>query len=270
MSKSRSKSHRRESRIEVRRFCSAAALALSLLLAVTSPAWAGVELEARYWVPDVGGGGALDLDGLPVDLDLGQDLGLEVDEAIEGRLTIRPGAGFFFRARYQNLAAQGSETVDLGVSAGGINLQILVDTESTLDYDYAGVALGWQFRNPQQNFRIGPFVEAKGVQGDAAITVSVFGQSQGLVEDFEAGFLSVGALMEIEPSDRWQVFAEYSVLVEDDEADLTDAEVGVRFFPNETVGLGVGFRSLQIEGAVDNVLLDLEYEGAFATVLFRF
>ncbi|MCG8456370.1 MAG: hypothetical protein MI919_08810 [Holophagales bacterium] len=247
-------------------FCFLVGLAASALPAAAD--W--LELEARYWAPDVSGGGAVDVGGFPIDLELGRDLGLEADAAPEGRITIRPGLGFFLRGRYTTLSSDGIETTDLGFTVGGIAVQLLVETESVLDFDYGGVALGWQFTSPGKKVRIGPFVEAKGVRGDASIQVRALGISQGFANDFEAGFASAGALLEIQPTDRWQIFAEASVLIEDDDADLTDAEVGVRFYPTDVLGLGVGYRTFQVDGTIDGVVLDLDYDGAFGSVQLRF
>lgn len=240
------------------------------LIAASPVLGGGLELEARYWQPEISGGGALELEGIPVDIELGQDLGLDVDGSLEGRFMLRPGAGFFLRARYQNLSAEGSRGLDFDFDLGPIGLQVQLETESLLDFDYAGFAIGWQLQSKTRSFRLGPFIEAKGVRGDSAILVSVLGRQQGLREDFEGGFLAFGGLLEVEPTDRLQFFAEVSVLVEDDEADLTDAEVGVRFFANDTVGFGGGYRILEISGSVDEVLLDLEYDGVFGSVMFRF
>ncbi|KXJ04856.1 hypothetical protein AC249_AIPGENE8926 [Exaiptasia diaphana] len=149
---------------------------------------------------------------------------MDVDGALEGRITARPGAGFFLRARYQNLDASGTQVLDFDVDVGGVELPIEVDLDSFLDFEYGGVALGWQFRSAQGKLRIGPFAEAKGVRGSTGLEAALLGQSAGLVEDFEGGFLSYGVLLEIEPTDRLQLFAEISVLADDDEADLTDTE----------------------------------------------
>lgn len=246
----------------------AAVLALLLLPSSASADW--LELEARYWAPDLSGGSSVEAGSSSVSVDFGDDLGLDVDESLEGRLTIRPGLGFFLRGRFQNLSAAGDQAASLPIEIEGQVFQLTVDTATVLDFDYAGVALGWQFRGPDNRVRVGPFVEAKGVRGDASIFLSAFGVSEGFAEDFEAGFAAAGGLLEIQPSDRLQLFAEISVLIEDDEADLTDWEAGLRFFVNDTLGLGVGYRSFSIDGEIDDVPLDLEYEGGFGTLLLRF
>lgn len=240
-------------------------------LASPDPALAGsFEIEARYWSPSVSGGSAVDVAGIPLAVDLERDLGLDVDESLEGRLMIRPGLGFFLRGRYQELEAAGAQATDFGFDVGGINLDLAVDTATTLDFEYAGVALGWQYVTPSGAVRIGPFVEAKGVRGNASILLSALGESAGFAEDFEAGFASAGALLEIRPTPQLRIFAEVSVLVEDIDADLTDAEIGFHWFVNDTFGVGLGYRLFEIDGTIDGVPLKLEYEGGFATLLLEF
>ena len=237
-------------------------------LLIASPVLGGSwELEARYWTSEFTGSAFVN--GLPTNVNPSIDLDMDVDGALEGRITARPGAGFFLRARYQNLDASGTQVLDFDVDVGGVELPVEVDLDSFLDFEYGGVALGWQFRSAQGKLRIGPFAEAKGVRGSTGLEAALLGQSAGLVEDFEGGFLSYGVLLEIEPTDRLQLFAEISVLADDDEADLTDTEVGLRYFPRPSLGIGLGYRTLEIDGSVDDVPLNLEYEGAFATLLFR-
>lgn len=247
------------------------AATFAFAFAFAAPAAADwLELEARYWAPTLGGGGSATFEGVQVDLDLERDLGLDVDESLEGRLTIRPGAGFFLRGRFQNLSSAGTGTADLDVVLGTVDLGLRVATDGVLDFEYANLALGWQYESPQGKVRIGPFAEAKGVRGDASIRLSALGQSVQFADDFEGAFGAVGGLVEIQPTSRFQVFAEVSVLVEGDDADLTEAEAGLRFFATETLGLGVGYRSLQIDGTIDDIPLDLEFEGGFASLVLRF
>ena len=246
----------------------AVALTSLFVLLTASPVLGGSwELEARSWTSEFTGSAFVD--GLPVNLDPIVDLEMDVDDAVEGRLTVRPGAGFFFRARYQTLNASGNQNLDFDVDVGDLEIPVEVGLESFLDFDYAGVALGWQFRSPQGKLRIGPFAEAKGVRGSTGIDATALGQTAGFVEDFEGGFLSYGVLLEIEPSDRLQFFAEISVSADSDEADLTDTELGVRYFPRRNLGLGLGYRTLEIDGSIDDVPLNLEYDGLFATLLLR-
>ena len=229
---------------------------------------AAVELEARYWTSEFTGSAFVD--GVPVPLDGTIGLEMDVDDAVEGRLTVRPGAGFFLRARYQTLSAAGVQELGLSVDLpGGGDLSVEVGLESFLDFDYGGVALGWQFRGPAGRWRVGPFVEAKGVRGSTGIDVTFLGQSAGIREDFEGGLVTYGALLEILPSDRWLVFAEMSVSAEDD-VDLNDMEFGLRYFPSDRLGLGLGYRVLEIEGFVDDVPLNLEYEGIFGSLLLMY
>ncbi len=226
-----------------------------------------LELEARYWTSDFTGSAFVD--GVPAEINPQVLLDMDVDESLEGRLTVRPGAGIFLRARYQTLSSAGTQDLDFNFELPGGDIPVAVGLSSFLEFDYGGVALGWQFRNAPGKWRIGPFVEAKGVRGSTGIDVSLLGQTEGVTTDFEGGILSYGALVEVMPSSRLQLFAEMSVSAEDD-VDLNDMEIGLRFFPTPRVGLGLGYRVLEIEGTVDDVPLSLEYEGAFGSLLLTY
>lgn len=249
------------------------AVQLVLLALLSVPAGASyllgsaVELEARYWTSEFTGSAFVD--GVPAEIDPQILLDMDVDESIEGRLTLRPGAGIFLRARYQTLSSAGTQDLDFNVDLPGGEVPVTVGLTSFLDFDYGAVALGWQFRNAAGKWRIGPFVEAKGVRGSTGIDVTLLGQTDGVREDFEGGILSYGALVEIMPTPQLQLFAEMSVSAED-EVDLNDMEFGLRYFPTPRVGLGLGYRVLEIEGSVDDVPLSLEYEGAFGSLLLTY
>lgn len=225
-----------------------------------------VELEGRLWSADFDGradGG----EEFPV-LALDQTLDFDSDEVLEGRFTFRPGLGLFARAAYSELSTRGGR--DVAVSL--IDFPIVIDSRLTtgLDLEYGRLALGWQFVSPKKLLRVGPYVEVKAFRGDARVALTGPVLEATLTEDFEAAFASVGGLVEAQPLEKLQVFAELSVLVEEDQADLSDAEIGVRFFPVGVLGIGAGYRSVDIDGEIDRVRLDIDFSGFFFTALLRF
>jgi hypothetical protein len=70
--------------------------------------------------------------------------------------------------------------------------------------------------------------------------------------------------------DKLQIFADASVLVGEDDVDFLDAELGARFYPIYMVGIGLGYRVIEIDGLVDNLKLDLDFKGFFGSVVLRF
>jgi hypothetical protein len=226
----------------------------------------GLELEARYWAPDLSGKATLDGDFPDIGLDLGDLLDMSADAVPEARLTFRPFLGIFARGTYSTFSNSGETGFDLGSLPIDLDARI----NSSLDFDYYRLGLGWQFVTPKKTLRIGPYVEAKGLSGDAAISVTSRIGDISESESFDAVFGSVGGLLEIQPTDKFQIFADVSVLVGEDDADFLDAELGARFYPIYMVGIGLGYRVVEIDGVVDNIRMDVDFKGVFASAVLRF
>ncbi|MEM1181666.1 MAG: hypothetical protein AAGM22_25205 [Acidobacteriota bacterium] len=236
---------------------------------LTAPAFAGGELEVRWWSPDLSS--TVTAEGVAfepaLELPTSLDLGLEAEEEVEGRLLLRSSWGLFLRAAYQNVTSSGSTGLTIGV----VDLPFSVDSEivTDLDFEYGRLALGWMFGPEDGPLQVGIFAEAKGVRGDAAITASALGFSAGVAEDFEAGVPAAGAILRAKIHRQVEIFAEASVNVESDEAEVTDYEVGARFLVTDGFAVGAGYRSLEIKGTFDSIDVDYELDGFFASAVVR-
>jgi hypothetical protein len=225
----------------------------------------GLELEARYWIPDLSG--SAQLEEFPdIGLEVDQLLGMDADAVPEARLTFRPFLGIFLRGTYSTFSNSG----EIGIDDPGFPIDLGARISSSLDFDYARLGIGWQFVTPNKTLRIGPYVEAKGLSGDAGIELrsSIVDLTES--ESFDAIFGSAGGLLEIQPSDRFQIFADASVLIGESDADFLDAELGVRFYPVYTVGIGVGYRAIEVDGVVDGLAMNVDFKGFFGSVVLRF
>lgn len=229
----------------------------------------GVELEARYWVPDINGSAALAELDPPPELDVAGLLGIEADGVPEARLTFRIFLGLYARVGYQTMSNSSHQTVEdtIGLPEW---IQLGSSASTDLDVDYGRFALGWRFEPPEKIFSIDVFAEAKGLSGDAAASLTSPIYSVSVSESFEAVIPSVGAGAEIRPSEKWQIFGEASFEVGYDEADMTDWELGFRFFPVDTFGIGGGYRVMDVDGTIDEVLLEVDWKGFFLSGLLRF
>ena len=227
----------------------------------------GIELEGRYWAPDVNGSASLADFDLPPNLDISGLLGLEADGVPEGRFTFRILLGFYVRATYQRMDNSGERSIG---DLLPIPLPIDGTATSNLDFDYGRLALGWRFVFPKKVFSIGAFAEAKGFSGDAGLSVDSSIFSDSVSESFEAVIPSVGVVAEINPSEKFQIFGEVSLAVGYDDADMADWELGMRYFPTGIFGIGAGYRVMDLDGVIDNVLLNVDWKGAFLTAMLKF
>ena len=243
-------------------------LLTTLALAVPEKARAlGIELEGRYWAPDLSGSAGLADFDLPPDLDVSGLLGLDADGVPEGRFTFRILLGFYIRATYQQMNNSGSRSIS---DILPFPLPIDGSINSNLDFDYGRLALGWRFVFPKKVFSIGAFAEAKGFSGDAGASVSSSIINESISESFEAVIPSLGAVAEVNPSDKWQIFGEVSFAVGYDDADMMDGELGLRYYPTKIFGIGAGYRVMDLDGRIDNVLLDVDWKGLFLSGVLRF
>jgi len=199
-----------------------------------------------------------------LDIPTSLDLGVEADEEIEGRLMLQAGWGLFIRAAYQNIGSAGSTAIDLGVI--GLPFDVTAQVDSTLDFEYGRLAIGWMFGPENGPMQFGVFAEAKGVRGDVGLTASALGISAGVTDEFEAGVPAAGAMVRFRVHPRIQILAEASVAVDTDEADVTDYEVAARFEFTDGFAVGAGYRSLEIEGTFDDdITVDFQLDGPFVT-----
>lgn len=247
-------------------FALATLVAAAVLFFSPRPASAIVDLEARYWFPDATGGiSSADDFGLGVDF---ADLGLTADDTFEGRLTLRPGLGFYIRIAYANISTAGN--LDTQVDFPGDFLPPVPYTlRSTLDFDYGRLAVGWGPPLPGELVSFAVFVEAAGIQGDVSASATGLGITETASESFDGGFLAAGGWLQVEVG-KLQIFGEAAFGINYDvfqDADTTDYELGIRYKVAPILGLGVGWRSLELKGDIDGIRPDISWEGAFLTAV---
>lgn len=231
----------------------------------------GLELEARWWAPSVSGSAGLDDFDFDPELDVTDVLGLDADDVFEGRVTFRAFLGFYIRAAYQKMNNSGSLNlgdeldlpIDLPIDIGG-------SINSSVDFDYGRLALGWRFVFPEKIFSIGVFAEAKGFSGEASAGIDLPFFEDSVSESFEAIIPSVGGVIEIWPSETFQLYGEASWAVGYDDANMLDAEVVARYYPVKVLGLGLGYRVMDLDGVIDNVVMSVDWKGFFLSGVLTF
>jgi hypothetical protein len=244
---------------------------LSMTIQPAGSASAEVILEARQWAPDLSGQIRVDSSDLIDTIDLTQDLGLQDDEAFEGRLLVRPSKRTLFRVGWTPLTLTGEQVVSRTIVFLGREFDISSRVLSELELDYGRLGFAWQFLSTRDGrFRIGPLVEAKAFRGTATLSAPDLAVPATESAEFEVAFASAGLILDLEASDRLHIFAEGSVLLDESEGELNEIEVGVRFFATKALAIVAGVRQLEIDATDRDDLLQMDLEGAFAGLSLRF
>ena len=242
------------------------------LVAAPAVLASGVELEARLWAPDLSGVAQVGNGGGSTAIDLGTDLGLDADEVPGGRLIWRPTRRTSVRLAYSSFEFAGDAQLQRPVSFAGSTFQLDARVASVLNLEYGGVGLAWQFLSTGDGrVRFGPLVEATGLRGDAGISTNLLGLLPlSATQEFEVAFAAAGAVLDVEPTPKLHVYAEWKTTVDSEDGELTDTEAGVRFYPLDMLALTIGYRRLEIDAADGDELFDLELDGPFFGGVLRF
>lgn len=241
---------------------------------VTVPALfaSGVEFEARLWSPDLAGTASVGNGGNPTAIDLVADLGLADDEVPEGRLVWRPSRRTSVRLSYSSFDFAGDALLERTVTFSGSTFQIDARATSVLEVEYGRFGFAWQpLSTSDGRLRLGPLVEASGLRAEAGISSNVLGFLPVSASDtLEAAFGAAGIVLDAEPSRKLHLYAQWTASIETDEAELTDAEAGLRYYPIDNLALTVGYRRLEINATDGDNLIDLEFDGPFFGGVLRF
>lgn len=243
---------------------------LAALPAAAQPDNWSIDFEARYWGPDVSGDLRVVEGGLGTTVGLTDDLGLQDDEFLEGRLVLKTSRRSWLRVGWVPIQYHGDEVVSRTIEFNGQTFGISARVVSDLDLDYARLGWAWQFLSTTDgSFRLGPLLEVKAFRGDATLAAPDLADPIKESQSFEAAFGSVGAALDAEVSRRVSIFGELSVLVATDQGDLTDAEAGARFQATPHLTIVGGYRSLDVNAQDGDDNFDFKLEGPFVGVSFR-
>ncbi|MDH3255227.1 MAG: hypothetical protein OEM62_09565 [Acidobacteriota bacterium] len=250
----------------MRRILSPATILLTLVCLTHSASTARAEivLEARQWSPSLSGEIRIDGSNLIDTIDLTEDLALQDDDAFGGRLLIRPSRRTLIRLGWVPLTLSGERVVTRTINFLGRDFNISSLVQSNLDLEYGRLGFAWQVLSADDGkYRIGPLIEAKGFRGEATLSAPDLPVPASETADFETAFASAGLIMDLEPSERFHVFAEGTILIDDSQGDLVDVEAGVRFFPTKLLAIVAGYRRLEIDAEDGTDLLVMNLEGVF-------
>jgi hypothetical protein len=242
------------------------------LIAAPAAFASGVEFEARLWSPDLSGMAEVGDEPSATAIDLVSDLGFSGDELPEGRLLWRPSRRTSVRLSYSSFDFSGDAQLQRTVTFAGTTFDLDARVASVLELEYGGLGIAWQFLStPDGRVRVGPVVEARGLRGEAGISTDILGLLPlSATEEFEVAFATAGLVLDVEPTRKLHVYAEWKTTVETDDGDLTDSEAGLRYYPLDLLAVAVGYRRIEIDARDADERFDLELDGPFFGAVLRF
>ena len=234
-----------------------------VLLVLPAPLFADLEIEARLWAPSIDGTLRVQEGDLGTDIELPDDLGIDDEEHFELRFNWRLAGGALLRFAYMPIDYSGNLNIGEEIEFGGIVFPVFIDVASSLELDYGRFGFAWMF-SVGEDFEIGPLVELKAVDAEAELEGSLL--SIPLVsarESQEAVFGSLGFILDYKPIPTLHIFAEAAYSPGLDFGEMTEAEIGLKFFPLDMFSISGGYRFLQLDLEDDDDLLDLDLSGFF-------
>lgn len=224
-----------------------------------------VSIEARQWTAEPSGSFSVVAGSINEAIDFENDLGLEEDDALEGRLVFRPSKRTMIRLGFlPELELAGDNVVSRSITFFGqpFTLNERVVTNFTLEYGRLGFA--WQFISASDGrFRIGPLLELKGFRGDLALSAPDAPILLSETDRYEAAFGAAGLIAELEIGDRVELFGEVTEVVTGDEGDVNEVEYGIRVLVLPKVMIVAGARTLEIDIEDADESFKFELDGVF-------
>ncbi|MFQ5525959.1 MAG: hypothetical protein ACE5GX_06810 [Thermoanaerobaculia bacterium] len=252
-----------------------AGFVLAVLAFALSPASADHSVfafEARQWAAEPSGSFSFDAGPIGETLGLESDLGLQEDDALEGRLVFRPSRKTLIRIGYvPEIALEGDKVLTRTFTVLSQTFSVNERVVTAFDVEYGKIGFAWQFLASRDGrFRVGPLVEAKGFRADLGLSAPDVAPPVLETEKYEAGFVSAGLIADLEFSDRVELFGEATEVVSGDEGDVSETEIGIRYLPIPKVAVVGGLRTLEIEVKDTDQRFVFELDGVFLGIGVRF
>lgn len=230
-----------------------------------------IDLEGRYWFTDLKASIKAKSGSLPgTDIDFGDDLGLESEDAPELRLTFWAGPASRIRLAYSRLHFEGDKTLSRTVTFEGDTFTANQRVVTDLEIHYGRIGWLWQPLAIPGILRFGGLLEAKGFFVEAELETRAVSPRVKENAVFPLVLPTIGLALDVTPHRMFNLFAEASGLPAGDLGHVVDAEVGVRFIPIRFVTISAGYRIFDIRVGDKDDFAKLRISGPFVGASVRF
>jgi len=230
-----------------------------------------IELEGRYWRPDVSARAKIEGGDLPgTAFDFGKDLGIDAEPLADLRLSVFTGPNSKLRLAYTHADFEGDTILGRTIQFNGTDYPAMTRVVSELDVHYFRLGWIWQVPVIAGILKVGPVLEAKGAIVEATLKAPAATPPLRETETVAIAIPTVGVAIDVSPHRVVDLFAEVSGLTLGDRGHVVDAEAGVRVTLIKFLAITGGYRFLEVRGEEARSFAKLRLSGPFVGATFRF
>ncbi len=240
-------------------------LTLPLIPACASPA---IELEPRYWFPGFELEATIEEDDIGTEIDFDEDLGMDDENFGGGRIKWFTGDDSWIRIDYVPIAYTGDNRLTRQIQFNGETYTVGSRVLSEYNLEYGRLGWGWQFIDIDDCVKLGTLLEAKLFNLDAEIKTA-----NGLIDEEESfvfGLPTIGAIIDVNPIDEINLFAELSGITAGSYGYMYDAEAGVRIIPCDCFTICGGYRIFKFNIEAGDNEARMRLNGPYVGISSRF
>jgi hypothetical protein len=232
---------------------------------------ATLELEGRYWIPDLRGKVKASETFIDTEIDFKGDLGIKDENFPELRLTWYTGPKSKIRLAYTQAGFEGDENLNRTIEFDGQTYTAGTRVETDVKVRYLSLGWAWQFIDIGEGvLKLGTLLEGKGFWGKASLEAPDLSPSVKESEKFLFGLPTIGIALDINPHKMVNIFAEGSGLTAGSYGYVYDAEAGIKIIPVKFLSILGGYRIFGIKAQHNHDYAKLRFHGPFAGATIRF
>ena len=226
----------------------------------------GFSIGASYWAPEFSG----DFDSVgQSSIDLSSDLGLDDSSLSSLVLSLEHPIPLLPNIKYQNndLADTGSNVLTSSVVFEGETYSVSDRLDSTFDLSHEDFILYYELLDNWVNLDVG--VDVKRFDGEVALVGNANTTTSRIEIDETLALLYLSARFDL-PLSGFYIGADFSGVSIDDSS-VQDTTLKLGYLSDYGLGVEGGLRNFLLELDDSNGLnSDIEYDGAYAYMFFRF
>ncbi len=230
----------------------------------------GVSAEAGMWRQDPSGTFELDTDQGDTTVDVVDDLGLEREKNLFGRVQIKSPGGSFYSLGGHLVRFEGTKTLETSITVDGKTYSASDEVDSSLRIDYYDLRYGYKVSGGP--ITVEAFLQTNVVDMKAEVKNETTGETAS--ESTTGVIPQLGATFATGVSETYEVYGEARGLsgqVSSISGKSYHYEAGLRYYIGNTPGaISIGYKKTGLEVDADVTELDLSWEGPFVSVQIKF